>query len=390
MKSAPFSKMKFMVAGAIQQWQTPAPKIGGMPLGPVSEQVILSVINDPTSKGNMYVQILLNQFKGKLDIERLQQAYQAMVDRHDALRTTFQVIDGALLAEVHAAGSVKSELKIINMLDVEAGSPSVMATLVDIGNAPMDLTVAPLGHLTLVCVAEDRYLLQLRYCHGIMDGTSHLVWLNELSALYNGKKLPKVQYQYSQFAGWQRNFLDPQSTGVIQQLKYWNQKLQGAPELLELPTDCPRPPVCSFLGKIYSSTISTDLYDKIKTFMEDNRQSPWRIVLAAYVYTLQAYSQQPEAVVAMPRTTRLPTMANVLGHFANFVPLRLCIDNSMTFLDICKYIGAVMKEASANGDVTFQSIIKECRPVRSQAYVPVAQASVSVIDQGNNEMGHAF
>ena len=384
MNSNPLSKMKFMVAGALQQWQTPAPKIGSMSLGPVCEQVILSVINDPTSKGNMYVQILLNQFKGELHIKRLEEAYQAMVDRHDALRTTFQVVDGALSAEVHAPGSVKTELKVIKMLDVEASDPSVMATLIDIGNAPMDLAKAPLGQLTLVCVASGRYLLQLRYCHGIMDGTSHLVWLNELSALYNGKKLPKAQYQYSQFAGWQRTFLDPQSTRVIQQLTYWNQKLLGAPELLELPTDYPRPPVCSFLGKIYSSTISTDLYNKIKAFMKDNRQSPWRIVLAAYVYTLQTYSQQPEAVVTMPRTTRLPTMAHVLGHFANFVPLRLCIDNSMTLLDICKYIGAEMKESVANGDVTFQSIIKECRRVRSQAYVPVSQASVSVIDQGKN------
>lgn len=372
------------VMGALQGWQMPAPTIGKMALGPVCEQVVLAIVNDPTSKGSLYVQVIMNQLRGELDLERLQNAYQAIVDRHDALRTTFAELDGKLYATIQPPGSAKAELEVLEMLDLEADDPTVMSVLQEIGNRSIDLRRAPLVHLTVACVANKRFILQLRYCHAVMDGTSQAVWLDDLGGLYNGKKLSSPGLQYSQFAAWQRHYIAEGSTRVQKQLEYWKKKLAGAPELLELPTDSPRPPICSFIGGIYTTTsFKPEVYAKIKAFMAQHHQSPWRVMLAAYVLMLQKYSQQDEVVISMPRTTRNAATIHTLGHFANFVPLRLSIADDVTFLDAVKSIGATMKEAVANGDVTFQSIHGVVARKRTKAYTPVAQASISVIKQGN-------
>ena len=368
-----------MLLGAIQKWSTPKAQVGSMLPSPVSHQILLACEND--RKGTLYVQVMLNKFKGTFNVDRLQEAYQSMVDRHDCLRTDYHSVEGELVAEVHPAGTVKATLQVIEMSECNADDPKVVEKLKELGNLPIDYHKAPLAHLAIVCLADNTYYLQLRYNHSIMDGTSHPAWLKDLAAFYNRKSLGAVQ-QYSQFSAWQRKFLAQGSPKVETQLKFWKEELRGAPELLELPTDYPRPPVCGFQGSVYGAFVNAETYQKINKFMAENRQSPWRVMLSAYVLLLQQYSQQDEVVISMPRSTRLPTMLNVLGHFANFLPLRLALEDSMSLLDACKSIGATMKQAVANGDVTFNSIAAVCSPKRTQAYTPLAQVSISVLNKG--------
>jgi len=284
--------------------------------------------------------------------------------------------DGHVQGLITAPGVLDPRLEILHM--VKSSEDDVGELLRDLDTRPLDVRKPPLLRATLIYLSNDVVLLHIGISHAVMDGTSVPQFLKELSALYNGKSLGAVRYQYSQFCGWQRNLLYS-SPKVKHQLLYWEKRLRGAPPLLELPIDMPRPPAFRHQGREYGVTIDGDTVQQMRRVMKDNRQSPWRIMIACYYWMLRTYSGQEDIVMTMPRTTRIPNMLETLGHFANFVPLRLHMSEEWNLVETCRYIGKTMKEAVANGDVPFSAVIERCCEGRNTAYAPVSQASISLI-----------
>lgn len=373
------SSIQFWVASKVIQWQTPAQTPPGtpVPLAPVCESVALACLTD--EENTMYIENGIIRFEGNIDENRIKDALQGLMDRHDSLRMRFSLDDdGRVQGNITGPGIMNPRLEVRQMKSISEEDAGLV--LRDLDALPLDVRVPPLMRTTLLYLANDVVLMHIGVSHAVMDGTSLPQFFKELSNLYNGKSIKPVPYQYSQFCGWQRNLITGTgSTLVKNQLSFWESKLQGAPPLLELPTDKPRPPIFNHRGAEYNMVIDGDTITQMQRVMKENRQSPWRLMLACYYWMLRTFSGQEDVVITMPRTTRPPTMLETIGHFANFVPIRLQMSEEWNLVDTCRHIGQVIKAAAANGDVPFSSVIERCCANRNSAYAPIAQVSMSLI-----------
>jgi hypothetical protein len=188
---------------------------------------------------------------GSLKVEALKQSLEAIIQRHESLRTSFQAIDGVPVQVIDP--NPIWELSIINLEGQEASAEKLAQTE---AKTPFDLTKSPLLRVKLLKLQPEKHILLVNMHHIISDGWSTGVFIREFSHLYRAfamgeaPTLPDLSIQYADFAVWQRQWL--QGKVLATQLEYWKQQLAGAPTLLTLPTDCPRPAIQTFQGKIVS------------------------------------------------------------------------------------------------------------------------------------------
>ena len=353
---------------------------------PVARSIAIAALQD--SEGTLYLEHLLNCVKGEINVKSLERAFQSMIDRHDSLRTRYFLDDtGEIMAEIIESGKCQGTVDVVDRRTQVDGFESADDTVASLKKRPMDISEAPLIRLSLVMLPDNMNMILLTASHAAVDGTSGPTFLKEFSSLYNGNKLAPVKYQYSQFGAWQKKYLSMASRKsrnmVENQLAFWEKTLAGVPPLLDMALDYPRPKV--FRGHAETVTIEVDpaLYDKVRSFMEVHHQSPWRIFLIAYYFALRAYSGQEDMVINIPRTTRLPIMLDTIGHFANFVPIRVGVGDmnidSCNMIEASRRLGLAMKEAVRNGDVMFDDIVDRVCSQRDLSYMPVSQAALSIL-----------
>jgi len=387
-------KNKISLARSLQiatlSWSIPKAVPSGLAEpSPVSQSVAMAALQD--DECTLYLEHIMNKVKGKIDIHGLKNAFQSMIDRHDALRTRYFFDDnGEIRVEIIAPGECQGRLTVVDRREGMNGSETADDIISCLKRSPLAINEAPAIRISLVMLPDEVNLILLTASHALVDGTSGPIFLKELSSLYNGIELAPVKYQYSQFARWQRHHLavgqsKPNSL-VKRELDYWSKNLAGAPPLLDMALDYPRPKVFKGHAQTYTVQVDPGLRQKVKCFMDSNHQSPWRIFLIAYYFGLRAYSGQDDVVINIPRTTRLyPVMADTVGHFANFVPIRVGGDqaniDSFNMIEASKFVGSVIKDAVRNGDVMFGDIVKRIGAQRDPSYVQVSQAALSVILQ---------
>jgi non-ribosomal peptide synthetase component F len=354
------------------------------PLGACVGQMATAAALD--AHGNQFTKLHLYQFAGVgLDLAALRAAFQALVDRHEALRLAFRPgADGALECVAAPPGAVVATLEALDLRAHAAGDDAARAALRAVARRPFDLARPPLVRLAAARLRAGRTVLLLCRNHCVMDAGSNAPWLRDLAALYNAfaagggaadAALPPLRAQYGDFAAWQNEALTPALAAA--QLAFWRRQLAGAPELLELPTDLPRPPRCAGLGGEHRFELGAAAYADLRALCARERQSPLRVALAAWALTLRRFSGQADVVVTAPRAVRPPGTEGVLGHFVNLVAVRLRLDDDAPFLSVVKQAGAALKEAAAHGDVPFERVVEAAGRAGGGAYAPVAQASIT-------------
>ncbi|KAL4525475.1 hypothetical protein Ndes2437A_g03935 [Nannochloris sp. 'desiccata'] len=353
------------------------------PVPPIARQMIEAWRLDPLQQGNLVSELLTLQYKGKLDDALLERAFQAVVDRHEPLRTGFRVAtdSGEITAHVHPAGSIKAELEILNLDRYAATSQEVRSALKDVARREFFENKPPLVRLVAAHVEDDRHVLLLAYNHCVMDGMSSGIFWKDLSAAYNNAfdVLPPLQMTYSDYTALTIQALTPALKES--QLNYWKKSLASAPELLDLPVDFPRPTAASYLGNTLTFDIDGALLQKIRQLMAREHQSLLRVAAAAYARVLAYYTGQEEVVLTVPRAVRPPGSENMIGHTVNVMAIRIPIDPKTPFIDSVQLIGKAIKEAVSHSDVPFASVVAACAPMRSAMYLPISQASISVHEQ---------
>ncbi|KAL4517818.1 hypothetical protein Ndes2526A_g02195 [Nannochloris sp. 'desiccata'] len=353
------------------------------PVPPIARQMIEAWRLDPLQQGNLVSELLTLQYKGKLDDALLERAFQAVVDRHEPLRTGFRVAtdSGEITAHVHPAGSIKAELEILNLDRYAATSQEVRSALKDVARREFFENKPPLVRLVAAHVEDDRHVLLLAYNHCVMDGMSSGIFWKDLSAAYNNAfdVLPPLQMTYSDYTALTIQALTPALKDS--QLNYWKKSLASAPELLDLPVDFPRPTAASYLGNTLTFDIDGALLQKIRQLMAREHQSLLRVAAAAYARVLAYYTGQEEVVLTVPRAVRPPGSENMIGHTVNVMAIRIPIDPKTPFIDSVQLIGKAIKEAVSHSDVPFASVVAACAPMRSAMYLPISQASISVHEQ---------
>lgn len=318
------------------------------------------------------------RLQGSLDIPALERTLTEVVRRHESLRTTFGVEDGEPVQVIHPPANFELELRDLSDLSEAEREYETQRLVSDEARQPFDLTNGPLLRASLIRLASDEHVLLATMHHIISDGWSLNVLVREVAALYeaytNGaaSPLPDLEVQYADFAAWQRGWLEGEA--LENQLSYWREQLSGAPALLELPTDRPRPAVQSHRGATRTTIVPAEVTQTIKDISRREGVTLFMTLLAAWQILLSRYSGQSDIVVGSPvaNRNRIETEA-LIGFFVNTLVLRSDLAGDPAFSELLKRVRSVTVGAYAHQDVPFEKLVEDLQPARNMSHSPLFQ-----------------
>ena len=241
-----------------------------------------------------------------------------------------------------------------------------------------DLRRAPLLRAALVRLGNEEHLLLLTIHHIVSDAWSIGVFMRDLAALYNafstGDKasLPILPVQYVDYAAWQRRVLN--GAALEQQLDYWRHQLAGAPPVIDLPLDRPRPLARSSRGARQSFAIAKEIADTLKRLARAERATPFMTLLAAFQSLLSCLNGQDDIVVGSPTAGRTrPETEGLIGYFVNTLVLRTRLSDDPEFREVVRHVRGIALGAFANQDVPLEKLIEELKPERTLRVNPLFQ-----------------
>jgi len=306
--------------------------------------------------------------EGPLHRTALEQSLHEIVQRHQSLRTCFPMNNGTPLAQLSV---ISYQLSVIQTL------PEQIQEIVNQeAQRPFNLSKGPLFRATLLQLGPESHILLLTMHHIISDAWSKGIFNKELSTLYTAfsqgqtSPLSPLPIQYTDFAHWQRQWL----TGKIleKQLDYWKQQLAGAPALLELPTDHPRPAIQRYRGQTESLQVSASLTRQLKTLSQQSGATLFMTLLSAFAILLYRYTDQNDIVIGTPIANRTHReIEPLIGFFVNTLVLRLELHPH--FEQLLKHVRRIALEAYAHQDLPFEQLVEELQPERSLSHTPLFQ-----------------
>jgi amino acid adenylation domain-containing protein/non-ribosomal peptide synthase protein (TIGR01720 family) len=319
------------------------------------------------------------RLKGKLNVAVLEQTFNEILNRHEALRSTFTEVQGQPI-QVIASPVSRLHLPVIDLRELPQSDREAAVKQLSAKEAQQsfDLERGPLLRTSLLQLSEEEYVLLLTMHHIVSDGWSIGVLARELAAIYealwagNQPQLPELPVQYADFAIWQRNWLCGE---VLQtQLAYWKQQLEGAPPLLELPADRPRPPIQTSEGATQSVLLSFELTAALKNLSQREDVTLFMTLLAAFKALLYRYTGRTDLLVGSPIANRnRAEIEGLIGVFVNTLVLRTDVSGDPTFRELLQRDREVTLGAYAHQDLPFEKLVEELQPERSLSYNPVFQ-----------------
>ncbi|EXJ03500.1 peptide synthetase [Burkholderia pseudomallei MSHR6137] len=313
---------------------------------------------------------------GPLNREVLQRALNRIVMRHEALRTCFAREEGEPIQVIqpHADLTVSyHDLREAEQTEQRAKDLSQAHA-----SAPFDLSRDLPVRVLLLQLADEAHVVQVVMHHIASDGWSVGVFLQELSALYGSfiaeqdDPLVPLPLQYADYAAWQRRWL---ASGQLEkQGAFWQTNLSGAPTLLELPTDRPRPPKQSHAGASVEVKLGAALSERVKRLSQRHGVTPYMTLLSSWAAVLSRLSGQEEVVIGSPVAGRNRTEVEALiGFFVNTLALRLDLSSEPTVGELLKRTKAQVLSAQAHQDLPFDQVVERVKPPRSTAHPPLFQ-----------------
>ncbi|RPH89909.1 MAG: non-ribosomal peptide synthetase, partial [Chroococcales cyanobacterium metabat2.561] len=325
-------------------------------------------------QNSAYNEALTIRLTGRLNIDILEQTINAIIQRHESLRTTFPMVEGKPIQKI--APSLKIKLLVINLKDIP--QEQIDKLIIEELQKPYDLTQSPLLRCTLFDLGYENYILVNVFHHIIIDGWSKGILFKELSEFYQAflsnstVDLPELTIQYADFAVWQRQWL--QGEILENQLNYWKKQLTAAPLLLELPTDKPRPANPNFRGHSISFQINSELTEKLKLLSQKSGATLFMTLLAALNTLLFRYSGQDDILIGTPTANRnRQEIEPLIGFFVNTLVLRNSLEGNPAFSGLLQQARNVVLEAYANQDVPFEQVVDGLEIERSLSYNPLFQ-----------------
>ncbi|CAJ7738940.1 syringomycin synthetase [Burkholderia pseudomallei] len=313
---------------------------------------------------------------GPLNREVLQRALNRIVMRHEALRTCFVREEGEPIQVIqpHADLTVSYH----DLREAEQSEQRAKDLSQAHASAPFDLSRDLPVRVLLLQLEDEAHVVQVVMHHIASDGWSVGVFLQELSALYGsfiaeqGDPLAPLPLQYADYAAWQRRWL---ASGQLEkQGAFWQTNLSGAPTLLELPTDRPRPPKQSHAGASVEVKLGAALSERVKRLSQRHGVTPYMTLLSSWAAVLSRLSGQEEVVIGSPVAGRNRTEVEALiGFFVNTLALRLDLSSEPTVGELLKRTKAQVLSAQAHQDLPFDQVVERVKPPRSTAHPPLFQ-----------------
>ena len=331
---------------------------------------------------NLAAAVLLT---GPLDRAAFAASLEEVVARHEALRTTFGLADDSDGEPVQRiAPPAPLPLPGIDLagLPEEAREAEALRLAAEEAMRPFDLARGPLLRAALLRLDAARHVALLAMHHMVGDGWSIDLLVRELAALYPAfaaglpPLLPPLPVQYADFVLWQRASL--RGAELATQLAFWRGALAGAPAVLDLPSDRPRPARASGRGGVAASALSAERAEALRAVGRQAGATPFMTFLAAFYALLHRLTGEADLVVGTPvANRRRPELEGLIGFFANTLALRAQIPDlpagEPTFAGLLAVVREAALSAYAHQDLPFERLVEELAPERSLARTPLFQ-----------------
>ncbi|MEG5038044.1 MULTISPECIES: amino acid adenylation domain-containing protein [unclassified Microcoleus] len=327
---------------------------------------------------------------GSLNFAALQETFNEIVRRHEALRTTLALVSGQPVQRIAAAFHLPINVVDLRNLPKESRQTEENRLTAEEAQRSFNLSNDLLLRVTLLQLDDAEYLLMLNMHHIVSDGWSIGVLIQELGALYTAfasekpSPLPALSIQYADFAKWQREWL--QGEVLETQLAYWRQQLNGI-SMLNLPADRPRPAIQSYRGKRQFLQLSKQLSEALETLSQREGVTLFMTMLAAFKTLLYHYAQQEDIVVGSPIANRNRSEIEALiGFFVNSLVLRTDLSGNPTFQELLNRVKEVALGAYAHQDLPFEKLVEELHPDRALNQNPLFQVAFALQNAPGNQL----
>jgi amino acid adenylation domain-containing protein len=316
------------------------------------------------------------RLRGRLAEVVLRHSLQAVVARHELLRTSFVEIEGEPIQVIAQRRSV--ELAVVDLSGVPDSETEALRRARAEAQRPFDLSNDTLLRATLLRLGPEEHLLLLVMHHIVTDAWSMGVLFEELGHHYvasiTGRPaaVPDLRLQYGDFARWQQTSL--RGPMLDTQIDYWRSRLADVDPVLELPTDRPRPVVRTSHGAIERAVFPVALRERLKAVGRDASATLFMTLLATFAVLLARYTGRDDLVVGSPTAGRRDVdLENLIGFFVNTLVLRTDLSGDPTFLELLERVRATTLDAYEHQDVPFEKIIADLNVPRSLSHSPLLQ-----------------
>jgi amino acid adenylation domain-containing protein/thioester reductase-like protein len=327
-----------------------------------SAQKRLYVVEQMQGVGTTYNVPLILEFKGKLDKEKLGRAIDKLVQRHEALRTSFDIVDGKPVQKIHPSVKIRRNYREVDEKDIE----QVVRDFI----TPFDLQKPPLFRILLLKIDSDRHLLVFDVHHTIFDGSSMVILVKELAALYADRNLPPLPLQFKDFAEWQNRFM--YSDSMVKQENFWQKTFADEVPVLDFPTDFQRPSVQDYNGEKTGFVMDSGLTQKLKKFTEDKGITMNVLMMSAFYVLLARYSSADDVVIGASTSGRNHLdIQNIIGMFVNTIPVRSKPGGEKKFSDFLTEVKQNFLQAYDNQDYPLDYMVDKLRIKRDASRNPM-------------------
>ncbi|QSQ17130.1 non-ribosomal peptide synthetase [Myxococcus landrumensis] len=355
---------------------SPSPRDSRLPLSFAQQRLWLIDQLQPGSPA--YNVPLAIHLSGELSLPSLQRALDALVERHESLRTSFALHGGHPFQLIAPSLSLPLTCVDLRQVPVDEREERLTQLSEEEARQPFDLSRGPLVRVALLRADDRKHILLLTMHHIVSDGWSMDVLFRELNALYTAftrdesSPLAPMPIQYADFAVWQRQWL--QGERLEAQLTYWKEQLSGAPPFLPLPTDFPRPAIQSLQGAVARRGLPLALLDSLKRLGKKEGTTLFMTLLAGFQVLLRRYSGQTDISVGTPIANRnRAELEGLIGFFVNSLVMRTDVSGAPSFRELLRRVREVALGAYAHQDVPFEQVVEALQPERDPSYSPLFQ-----------------
>ncbi|MFJ2031591.1 amino acid adenylation domain-containing protein [Streptosporangium sp. NPDC087985] len=325
-----------------------------------------------------------------IEAEDLVAALKAVTDQHEALRTSFRIVDGVLRQVVHAEVDLDVRVHDLRTLPADERLAQALEHAATAAGSTIPTDRAPLWRATAVRIEDARWAVHFVVHHAVFDATSAVIFSREMAelcaALSAGQPadLPELPIQYADYAAWQRDQLTGKA--LAEQTDYWRSKLAGLPAVHTLPTDRPRPARLGYAGDEVRFTIPEGVWEQVTAVGRRSAATPFMVFLTAYVALLSRLSRDDDTAVGVTVSGReLPEVAGLIGMFVNQLVVRADTSGDPTFAELLGRVRTTLLDAMEHGQVPFQAVVEAIAPQRDPGVQPLYQIGFNYIPDSGIE-----
>ena len=325
---------------------------------------------------------------GAVDRARIQRTLQAIVERHEVLRTALMKQGGALMQQIVSANDLRMALAETSLRDIPVEQQVVALEALTATETlrPLDLAQAPLWRLLLIELTDDEYILFFTFHHSIFDEWSLRLFAHEFEVLYSNEgdlqraNLPELTVQYADYACWQLQKLTGDHRN--RHLAYWKEQLADLPPALELPSDRIQRLQPTGQGAVHEFRLDQTIVTELRQLAREERMTLFTVLLASFQVWLYRYTGQTDLIVGTPLADRdRPEVQSLIGYFLNMLPIRSQLESDTSFRQVLRQIHQTIWNAFSHADLPFEQMVELAAKQREPGRNPIYQVMFVLLEE---------